>query len=638
MIDMNIFPAVKYMKIYEGKLDLRTGVPFTHNEASKKAKVAFTHFFQEVAKGDEVKLDFIRDSSLHEEGYAIEVNQDGIKLTYKTEKGIFYAIKTIKQIAYQSDSMVPYLEIRDEPELKTRGFMLDISRNKIPELETLKDYVDLLSAINYNHFELYVEGLSYLYPTFEHLYQAGKTPITPKEYKALERYAKARMIDLVPCHNGLGHMTEWLTHYQELAVMPDGMFFWGSHRAPSTINPLDPKSFELVTSFYEDAIKNSSSSYFHMNLDEPYELGYGKTEEEAKKIGVGDIYLNYVLKLSDFMAKHKKTPLIWGDVLNHYPETLSRLPKDIIFVDWGYDLDYPFHKTLKRLGDLNVKFMAAPGTSTWNSFTGRTQTMFENIRQACVHAKLNKGEGMLLTEWGDNGHMQTMPIAIPAIVYGGMEAWHGTMDNRHKLRYFINHFLVNDRNLKVGDLLLEIGTYSELEDSYTSNGTKLMSIIYAVKHLDPNDLQGTFFYQFRHHVYGRKDVYSIMSKHLDSWVESYQKIHAKHKQGTMIKEEIGLSLNMVRSFITLIRMQADDISNAEYKEMRKDLVKSYPELLKEYEIKWLNRNKKGGLDESMEPLKIIGEVIKLQPFEGTTRNPALRREVHPLKRKTVYLN
>lgn len=636
---MNLFPAVKHIVVKEGKLNLLHGIPFRHNDVSKKAKAGFiSNLFHEVTEADEVMLLFHYNSTLHEEGYEITIDHDGINLTYKTEKGIFYGIKTIRQICYQSHEVLPFLEIKDEPELNTRGFMLDISRNKIPELKTLKDYVDLLSEINYNHFELYVEGLSYLYPTFEHLYQAGKTPLTPKEYKALERYAKAHMIDLVPCHNGLGHMTEWLTHYPELAVVPDGMFFWGAHRAPSTINPLDPKSIELVKSFYQDALKNTSSQYFHMNLDEPYELGHGKTEDEAKKIGVGEMYLNYVLKLSDFMAKHKKTPLIWGDVLNHYPETIERLPKDIIFVDWGYDLDYPFHKTLKRLGDLKVKFMAAPGTSTWNSFTGRTQTMFENIRQACVHTKLNHGEGMLLTEWGDNGHMQTLPMAIPAIVYGGMESWHASMDNRYKLRHFINQYVVTDRNLKVGDLLLEMGRYSELEDSYTYNGTKLNSIIYAAKHLDPHDLQGTFFYQFRHHVYGRKDVYSIMSKRLDQWVENYEKIHARHKQGQEIKEEIGLSLFMVRTFITLIRMQADDITNTEYKEMRKDLLKSYPELLKSYEKIWLNRNKKGGLEESMAPLKVIGEVIKLQPFDGTTRNPALRREVNPLKRKTVYLN
>lgn len=629
---MNIFPAVKYINLQEGNFDLKNGISFRHNELSKKAQKAFSVHFHEVGPDDEVDLVFNYDKSLHDEGYELKIDQEGIKLTYKTERGIFYGIKTLCQIIYQSKHRIPYLEIKDEPELNVRGFMLDISRNKIPNLDTLKAYVDLLSEINYNHFELYVEGLSYLYPTFEHLYQAGKTPITPKEYKHLERYAKERMIDLVPCHNGLGHMTEWLTHYPELAVMPDGMYMWGSHRAPSTINPLDPKSFELVTSFYKDAIKHSSSNYFHMNLDEPYELGHGKTEDEAKRISVGEIYLNYVLKLSDFIAKHKKTPLIWGDVLNHYPETIERLPKDIIFVDWGYDLDYPFHKTLKRLGDLNVKFMAAPGTSTWNSITGRTQTMFENIRQACLHTKLNRGEGILLTEWGDNGHMQTLPMAIPAIVYGGMESWHASMDNRHKLRYFVNHFIVGDRHYKAGDLLLEMGTYSELEDSYTYNGTKLMSIIYAAKHLDSNDLQGTFFYQFRHHVYGRKDVYGIMEKHLDHWVESYNNIRPKYKQGNQMKEEIGLSLHMVRSFMTLIRMQADDITNKEYKEMRQELIKSYPGLLKEYEAKWLLRNKKGGLEESLAPLKIIGEVIKQQPIDGIERNPALRRVVQPLKR------
>ena len=635
---MNLFPAVRQMNMIDGKIDLKLGIPFRHNELSKKAKVAFSAPFYEARENGETKLEFIYNPKLHNEGYEITIDRDGIHLSYKTEKGIYYGAKTIRQIMFQSNHVAPFLEIKDEPELNIRGFMLDISRNKIPSLVTLKDYVDLLSQLNYNHFELYIEGFSYYYPSFDHLYKEGMTPLTPKDYRALERYAKAHMIDLVPCHNGLGHMTEWLKHYPELAVMPDGMFFWGSHREPSTINPLDPNSLELVKSFYKDALKNTSSSLFHMNLDEPYELGHGKTEEEAKKIGVGQLYLDYVLKLADFVKSHKKTPMVWGDVLNHHPETIEQLPKDLIFVDWGYDLDYPFHKTLKRLGDLNVKFMAAPGTSTWNSLTGRTETMLENIRQAALHTKVNHGEGILLTEWGDNGHVQTFPMTIPAIVYGGMEAWNSKMDNRFKLRYFIDHFVVCDRREIAGHLLLDMGRYSLLEENYTYNGTKLMNIIYAAKHLDPNDLQGTFFYQFRHHIYGRQDVYNILTRQLDGWVDSYQKIRSKYKQGQLIQEEIGLSLRLARVFMILIRMQADDIHTSQYKEMRKELIKTYPHILKEYEVKWLIRNQKGGLEESMAALKIIGEVINLQPYEAINRNPTLRKHDDLLKRKTVYLN
>ena len=308
----------------DGKIDLKLGIPFRHNELSKKAKVAFSAPFYEARENGETKLEFIYNPKLHNKGYEITIDRDGIHLSYKTEKGIYYGAKTIRQIMFQSNHVAPFLEIKDEPELNIRGFMLDISRNKIPSLVTLKDYVDLLSQLNYNHFELYIEGFSYYYPSFDHLYKEGMTPLTPKDYRALERYAKAHMIDLVPCHNGLGHMTEWLKHYPELAVMPDGMFFWGSHREPSTINPLDPNSLELVKSFYKDALKNTSSSLFHMNLDEPYELGHGKTEEEAKKIGVGQLYLDYVLKLADFVKSHKKTPMVWGDVLNHHPETIEQ--------------------------------------------------------------------------------------------------------------------------------------------------------------------------------------------------------------------------------------------------------------------------------------------------------------------------
>ena len=126
-------------------------------------------------------------------------------------------------------------------------------------------------------------------------------------------------------------------------------FFGGSHREPSTLNPLDSKSLELVKAFYKDALLNSKSAYFNMNLDEPYELGHGKTESEKNRIGVGQMYLDYVVKLVDYVKEYHKTPMIWGDVLNHYPDLLSKLPKELIYVDWGYDHDYPFYKNFKKI-------------------------------------------------------------------------------------------------------------------------------------------------------------------------------------------------------------------------------------------------------------------------------------------------
>ncbi len=636
---MLLYPQVKSLKIYDGKIDFRTGIRYVHQPITKKAKAAFGSPFVEVKQIEKANLTFELDRTLHIEGYRISVSQQGILVTYASEKGIFYAMKTLHQMCQQTQLVLPFLDIEDEPELLTRGYMLDISRNKIPQFDTLKYIIDLLANLKYNHFELYIEGLSFLYPSHEKLYTKGMTPLTPDEFKRLERYAKARMIDLVPCHNGLGHMTEWLTHYPELAIVPEGMYMWGAHRPPSTVNPLDDRSIKLVQSLYEDQIKCSKSNYFHMNLDEPYELGHGKTKEEAKRIGVGEIYLSYLSQLSKFLQKHKKTPLVWGDVLNHYPETIERLPKDIIFVDWGYDLDYPFHETLSRLKRLGVSFMAAPGTSSWNSITGRTTTMFENIRQACLHTKLNQGLGMLLTDWGDNGHLQMFPTSLPGMVYGALESWRGDLSNRQKVRTYIDSYIIKDSTQTAGQLLLDMGNYQTVEPFYSYNSTLIMHVVYAAEHLNPKDLEGSFFYQFRDHIYGKKENYQWIKDQIDLWDQRISKMRFRQQAGELIKSEMIVSLNMLKAFLFLIRMQAHDIGNTEFNIYKKWLKKEYPKLLEDFKQLWLVRNKKGKLDETMKPLYQLFELVKdIQLYDVARRNPALRKVTSLNRDRISYLN
>ena len=99
-----------------------------------------------------------------DEAYKIKVSEEKIEISASTDQGIFYAIKTLKQI--KKKNSLQCLEIEDSPDLKIRGVMVDISRAKVPTLKTLKEMVDLFSDLKYNHLELYVEGFSFEYKSF----------------------------------------------------------------------------------------------------------------------------------------------------------------------------------------------------------------------------------------------------------------------------------------------------------------------------------------------------------------------------------------------------------------------------------------------------------------------------------------
>ena len=61
----------------------------------------------------------------------------------------------------QLDEMAKFVDIEDVPDLKIRGVMLDISRAKVPSVETIKNTIKLLAELKYNHLELYIEGFSF---------------------------------------------------------------------------------------------------------------------------------------------------------------------------------------------------------------------------------------------------------------------------------------------------------------------------------------------------------------------------------------------------------------------------------------------------------------------------------------------
>src|SRR3954464_4394876 len=68
-----------------------------------------------------------------QQGYRIEVNSEGTaSFTVHDEPGLFYARQTLAQIERLLErGPLPTLVIEDWPDFPVRGFMLDISRDKV---------------------------------------------------------------------------------------------------------------------------------------------------------------------------------------------------------------------------------------------------------------------------------------------------------------------------------------------------------------------------------------------------------------------------------------------------------------------------------------------------------------------------
>jgi len=527
-------------------------------------------------------LEIKQDLSVeNEEEYHLIIQEDRVQIISKTEKAAFYGLVTLKQL--QSEQIIETQEIKDKPDLEVRGLMLDISRAKVLNVSSIKKIIDLVAELKYNHLELYVEGFSYEYKNIKEAL-ADKNYLTQEEYLEVEKYAIEKYIDFVPNQNGFGHMSDWLAldKFKELAECPDGFEIWGSKRPPSTLDPTNPKSFELVKQMYEEMIPFTKSKYFNMNFDEPYELGHGKSKQECLKTSTEDVYIEYLEKLANVVRKYNKTPMIWGDVLVKHPDKISKLSKDIVFIDWGYNKAYDFVNHAKMLEELKVKYLLAPGTSTWSSITGRFIDMKETIENSTYASKKYHGLGILLTDWGDMGHLQYLPSSYLGFIYGAMLSWSsGTIEDAEKYLAII----LNDETL--AKVIVELSRYHELEGEYRDYGTRLFASIMWAEHGRRQDDKVNFFLN---RMKSNIISYEAVQKLHDLFIQEKNKL--QNAKECLEKDEIKNAILLLETLLDINERLHSYLDNCivNFDEPIKNLEK----YLENHKKLWLTRNIKEG--------------------------------------------
>ena len=306
------------------------------------------------------------------------------------------------------------------------GYQLDISRCKVPTMETLHRVVDILAKLGYNHFELYTEH-TFAYKGHETVWREA-SPMTAEEVRALDDYCRARGIELVPNQNSFGHLEHWLRHpeYNDLADHPQGGFRverWGGFvgKYPSTLNPIDPRSLQLVAGLYDQLFPCFRSKLVNVGCDETVELEdsafAGRSGEAVREKGAARVYLDFINKIYAEVKSRNHTMMFWGAIVLHHPELIPEIPDDAICLNWGYEANHPFEKECGALASAGRKFIVCPGTSAWGSLFGRVENMAGNIDNAVAAGRGNGAQGYLLADWGDGGHPQPWIVSLPALVY-----------------------------------------------------------------------------------------------------------------------------------------------------------------------------------------------------------------------------
>ncbi len=359
------------------------------------------------------------------ESYYLEIATSGIHLKARDAAGVFYGAQTLRQIFEQNPKALPCCEVLDSPDLPIRGFMLDISRCKIPTQNEFRQLIRALARLRVNQFQLYIEH-SFAFPGHEEVWQEA-SPLTPAEIEQLDRECLSLGIELVPNLNTFGHMERWLRHpkYRFMAECPEGWIHPLTQQfkpIPGTLKP-DDESLKFIGDLLDKYLPHFRSHQVNIGGDEPWELGQGFSKEAVEKKGKHAVYLNHLKKICKLVEARGRTPQFWGDILLEDLNLASEAPVLAMPVIWGYDAGHPFNQQAQRLNALGRSYLIAPGTSTWQSFTGRLDNALTNQVEAVSAAIKHQAQGVLITSWGDNGNHQPWPTQWLPLASGLAQAW-----------------------------------------------------------------------------------------------------------------------------------------------------------------------------------------------------------------------
>jgi len=355
--------------------------------------------------------------------YRLAISPTLIEITAGADAGAYYAIQTLREMLAVHGRSLPCCRIEDWPDFPRRGAYHDISRGKIPTVATLKALVERLARWKINELSLYVAGV---FEFFRHpAIGAGFSRLTVADVLELQEHCKLHHVRLVGSMSTFSHMGGILSlpQYRHLGEMyhPDK-----KKRQPSgTLFPGDPKSLRFVEELYEEFVPLFEAGDFHVCGDEAHDLGEGRSKARAKRVGVGRVYLEFMLKLRKLCQNYGKRMNAWGDMVLHHPEIFPDIPKDVVLYNWDFFKGGNFMRRTHEFAGAGVPFMVCPSACAFQTHGGRLLRSMRSITSFAEEGRRHGAIGLLCTDWGDYGHRNPLGVSLHGFAYGGAVAWNG---------------------------------------------------------------------------------------------------------------------------------------------------------------------------------------------------------------------
>ncbi len=274
------------------------------------------------------------DRQLGEEGYRMTIDGKGVRIEGVAAKGVFWATRTLLQIADGTNLKLPKGEIRDYPKYSRRGFMLDVAR-KFFRLRFLQDYVKIMAYYKMNEFHIHLNDngfVQFFDNDWDKTYAAFRMECdtypgltakdgfyTKKEFTALQKQGMEYGVNIVPEIDIPAHSLAFTKYRKSLGSEKYGM---------DHLDLANPEIYPFFDRLLDEYLGGEEPVFvgpdMHIGTDE-----YAKEEAERFR-QFTDHYLKYV-------QKYGKKARLWG-ALTHAQGKTPVTSENVLMNAWynGY--------------------------------------------------------------------------------------------------------------------------------------------------------------------------------------------------------------------------------------------------------------------------------------------------------------
>ena len=306
--------------------------------------------------GDDIK--FTSDGSdSSSEAYTLVVGEDGVKVSAKSERGLFYGAQTLKQLILSSfdektkTAEIPCCEINDEPRFSYRGYMFDTVRHFFP-VEVVKKYIEAISLLKLNVFHWHLsddQGWRVQIDKYPRLTEHGsmrretcgdKKPhggfYTKEQIKDVVEFAKERFITVIPEFDIPGHTRAAVSSYPELGCSKKPVEVstkFGIHS--EILCAGKEESYDFVKGVLKEFAEMFPSEYIHIGGDEAVKHEWYKCKDcqkKMKELGLRneeELQAYFTEKAVEYLKSLNKTTICWNESANS-----GKLESSVILQFW----------------------------------------------------------------------------------------------------------------------------------------------------------------------------------------------------------------------------------------------------------------------------------------------------------------